>query len=121
MNRVGQTEVHHHDSPLLVLHDVSGLQIAVDHALGVGCFEGEAYLLNNIRGLLGRKLAASMQDVNERFAVDVLHGDELDALGFAKVKDPNHIAVSHLPGEDQFLLESLDQGWITGIFLSDRL
>ena len=42
--------------------------------------------------------------------LDVLHGDELHAVGFAQVVNPDHVLVRDLGGQKQFLLEAVNDG-----------
>ena len=51
--RARQAEVHHHDAAVLVAHDVLGLQVAMDHAFGMGGVERAADLLHHRDGVLG--------------------------------------------------------------------
>ncbi len=46
------------------------------------------------------------KDCLQILAFDVLHGDELDAIGLAQIKNANHVFVRDLPRENQFLLEA---------------
>src|SRR5262249_12812596 len=78
-----------------------------------------ADLLHKLHDLLNRKLLADGE--TEILAIDVLHGDVLDTVGFAEVINTDHIAMSDLASEDQLLLEALKgrgglcQVWADGL------
>ena len=36
-----------------------------------------------------------------------LHGDEPDPVGFSEIENPNHVFVCHLPRQDEFLFEPM--------------
>jgi hypothetical protein len=56
--RARQPEVHHHDAAVLVAHDVLRLQVAMNHAFGVGAVERAAHLLHHRDGVFRRELTA---------------------------------------------------------------
>ena len=62
-----------------------------------------------------------MDEGTQVFTLDVLHRDELHALRFAQVIDADDIPMSDLRGEDQLLLEALDDGGVSGVFAANRL
>src|SRR5215469_6161898 len=77
----------------------------MDDAFRVRCLERMTDLLHNLHDLLNRQLLADGEA--EILAIDVLHGDVFDSVGFAQVINTDYIAVSDLASEDQLLLESL--------------
>ena len=116
-----ETEIHHQDAAVLVAHHILRLQVAMNHADSVRRFKRLAYLLDDLDGLFGGKLPAQMDEGAQVFTLDVLHSDELHALGFAQVVDADDVAVRDLRGEDQLLLEALDDCGVSGVFAADRL
>ena len=46
--------------------------------------------------------------------LDVLHGDELDAVGLSQIENTDDVLVSDLPREDQFLFETFQDFRIRG-------
>jgi hypothetical protein len=62
-----------------------------------------------------------MDDGAQVGALDVLHGDELHAIGFAQVVDADDVAVRDLRGEDELLLEAVDDGRVAGVLAADGL
>src|SRR5260370_36762969 len=86
-------EVHHVDAILRVQHDVLRFQIAVNHASGVCGFERAANLGDDSNGLFGRKFFSFPEYDAKVAALDVLHRDELEALGLSQVENANDIAV----------------------------
>ena len=105
LQRSRQAEVHHRHASLAVAHDVAGLQVAVDDALAVRRLQSGAHLLDDFHGLVRRKLAPLRQQGAQVRAHQVLHGDELDAVGFADVENANDVAVGDLASGQQLLLE----------------
>ena len=107
----GQAEIHHQDPPGLVAHDVLRLQIAMDDACAVRGFQRPAGLLHDLDGFFRSKLACFfMHQAAQVLTLDILHGDELHAVGLAQVVNPDHILVRDLRGQKQFLLEAVDDG-----------
>ena len=78
-------------------------------------------LLDDIDGLFSGQLLALMDEGAKVDAFDVLHGDELHAVGFAEVVDADDVAVRDLGGEDELLLEALNDGGVAGVFAADGL
>ncbi len=54
----------------------------------------------------GSSFFFSAKDALQVLAFDVLHGDELDPVGLAQIKNADDVLVRNLPREDQFLLEA---------------
>ena len=79
----------------VVEHHVLGLQIAVNNAHGVGRVQREADLLHDGDGLFGRKLLALPDPAAQILALDEFHRDELHALAFTQVINPDDVAVRH--------------------------
>src|SRR5207245_6826104 len=77
-------------------------------------FERTADLLHDLDRFLGGELSLLMDEGAEVLALDVLHGDELHAFGFAQVVNANYIFVGNLASEEQFLLEAVKNSLIAG-------
>ena len=112
--RARQAEIHDQDAAGLVAHDVLRLQIAVDDAYAVRGFQRAADLLHDVDGFFGIELFLLMNDGTKVLTLDVLHGDELHAFGFAQVVNTDDVFVRDLMGENQFLLEAVDNRLIAG-------
>ena len=65
-------------------HDVCGLQIPVDDTLPVSMVEGAGNLDGEAQDLIDRQWT-SEQAMGERFAIEILHHDELDVVLLADV------------------------------------
>src|SRR5258708_34699623 len=98
-------EVHYVDAILRVQHDVLRFQIAVNHASGVCGFERAANLGDDSNGLFGRKFFSFPEYDAKVAALDVLHGDELEALGLSQVENANDIAVGNFPDRGKLPVE----------------
>src|SRR5581483_6254472 len=114
-----QAKIHHQNAPGLVAHDVLRLQVAMDDAGTVRCLQGAANLLNYVHCLFGSKFLFSNQHGAQVFALHKLHGDELDAVRFTQVVNADDVAVGHFAGEQQLLLETIDDGFIFRQFGTD--
>ena len=112
----GETEVHHDYASLLVAHDVLRLQVAVDDPFGMGGVERAADLLNHGNRFFRRVLAILAKHGAHIFAIDVFHGDEANAVGFAQVVNANYIFMRDIARKNQFLFETLQDGRIGGQF-----
>ena len=86
----------------------------MDHANGVGGLKCTAYLLHDLDCFFGGQFGSLMDQGTQVLALDEFHGDELHAVGFAEVIDPHHVLVRDLGGEDELLLEAIDDGLTTG-------
>jgi hypothetical protein len=78
----------------------------MNHAFAVGGFQARANLADDIAAVANRKSAFVREDFAEVPALDIIHGDEFEAVGNAEIEDPDDIAMGHLAGEDQLLLET---------------
>src|ERR1035438_1962551 len=119
--RASQPEVHDHDAAMLVAHDVLRLQVAVNHAFGMGGVESAADLLNHRDRILGRELSFAAQDGAQILAVEVLHADEADALSLAQVENADHVLMRDVAGENELLLEARKNRGIRRQFRTDDL
>src|SRR5208282_5737099 len=65
------------------------------------------------------ELSVAAQDGAKVLAIDVLHGDEADAVGLAEIKNADHVLVRDVAGEDELLFETLQDRGIGGEFGPD--
>src|SRR5215468_4572987 len=61
------------------------------------------------------------KDAAEVFSLDKFHGNELRSPGFAEVENSHYVFVSYIAGENQFLLEPLQDARIRSQFRPDHL
>src|SRR5208282_4779903 len=80
----------------------------MDDALGMTGVERTTNLLHDAHSLCRRKFLCFRQNALQIFTIDVLHRDEFHAVGIAQVINTYHVLVRDLPGDNQFLLESLE-------------
>src|SRR5205823_3742996 len=118
--RARQSEVHDQNAAGLIAHDVLRLQITMNDPYAVRGFERTADLLHDLDRFLGGELSLLMDEGAEVLALDVLHGDELHAFGFAQVVNADYIFVGDLASEEQFLLEAVENSLIAGKIGPDR-
>src|ERR1700757_836650 len=83
-------------------------------------FQGAANLKDDSRGFLGRQLALFLKDDAEVLPLEILHGDELEAVRLAQVKNPDDVAVCHLASQDEFLLETPEYFGMSGQFRTNN-
>ena len=116
------TEVHHLHVAVVLDHDVRGLDVAVDNALGVGVGEGVEDFADDGVGLFLHDEAVLLRDeVFERDALDVFH-DEVDPVGAFHVVEELHDArVVELAERDGLLLEEGAQGGAAGHLGAEHL
>jgi hypothetical protein len=69
--------------------------------------ERKAYLLDDSYAFFPAQFALFDEQAFEVLSLNKLHGDELDPVGFSKVENPNRVLVCHLPRQDKFLLEAM--------------
>src|ERR1700722_10170661 len=86
----------------------------MDHAHAMGGLQRPADLFDERYCFLWRELRPLMEDVGEIFALNILHGDELYPLSLAEVVNTDDVAVGNLSGEDQFLLEAVEDSAVAG-------
>ena len=86
------------------------------HAFGVRGFQRIANLIHDANDFFVRKLALMGHQGLQILPLDELHGDELDAVRFAKIENANHVFVRDLPRQNQFLLEAMQRLRLRGEF-----
>src|SRR5438105_8490196 len=107
-------KVHHVNAILRVQHDVLRFQIAVNHTGSVCRFQCVANLGDDSNCLFERKFPSFPEHGAKVAALDVLHGDELEALGLSEVENADDIAVGNFASEDQLLFEPAQDFRIAG-------
>ena len=106
---------------MAVAHDVLRLQIAMNHAFGMGRVQCTAYLLNDRNGVFGRELSVAAQDGPQILAVDVLHADETNPIRFAQVKNADDIFMRDVARENELLLEAQQDRGVRRQFRTNHL
>src|SRR5579864_43377 len=91
----------------------------MDDAFAVSRLQPAQHLAHDVDGFRNRQLALFFEDLIKALSFYILHRDELDAGSLAEIEDANHVAVGDLPGEYEFLLETLENFGITGEFRPD--
>src|SRR2546427_5142891 len=81
--RARQAEVHDQNAAGLIAHDVLRLQVTMNDPYAVRGFERTADLLHDLDRFLGGELSFLVNEGAEIFTLDIFHGDELHAFGFA--------------------------------------
>jgi len=120
-NEPRQSEVHHDDAACGIAHNVLGFQIAMNYIRAMGGFERAAHLQHHVHRLFRREPLLLLDNAAKIAALDVLHGDELHAIGITEVINAHHVLVRHLLGEHKFLLEALEHGRISRQIRPDHL
>src|SRR5579872_670617 len=113
-NQPRQTEIHHHHAALVISHDVLRFEVAMDDAHCMRSLKRTADLEHDFDRVAWREGLALSNTRAQISAFDVLHGDELHAIGFAQVVNADYVPVRHLMREDQLLLEAVDDRRIGG-------
>src|SRR5438128_8860354 len=107
--RLRDPEIGDHRQPVLVEHDVVGLDVAMHDAALVRVREGARHLHQDLPDLSRRERTARGQHGRERFAAQKLH-DKIDhPAGLADAIDRNDAGVLELGGRAGFALEPLDE------------
>jgi hypothetical protein len=66
-----------------------------------------AHLFYNSDAFFPAQFALFDEQTFEILSLDKLHGDEPDSVGFSEVENPNRVFVGHLPRQDEFLFEPM--------------
>ena len=107
--RLRDPEIGDHRQPVLVEHDVVGLDVAMHDAALVRVREGARHLHQDLPDLGRRERTARGQHGRERLAAQKLH-DKIDhPAGLADAIDRNDAGVLELGGRAGFALEPLDE------------
>ena len=103
MAGVGDSKIHHQGVPILLHHDVLGLQIAMHDARAMRGLQSLAHLADDRHGLLRRQLPALANHVLQIRAFDEIHRDEFRCAVLANVENADHVLVDDLLREQHFL------------------
>ena len=80
--KTSNTEVHHFDGSICQQHDVLGLNISVDNALGMGMLQSAQYLRGKVHGFFpGQGAATLLKIFLQRDTVHIFHHDILQTVG----------------------------------------
>jgi len=112
--RHGDAEVGDAHPPVLVHEDVGRLQIAMQHAFGVGRVQAGTELAGDLDHPAGRQTPGVPQHRREVLTLDELHREEHLVVGFADVEDAHYGGMRDATGEPHFLEESLSSGLAGG-------
>ena len=99
-----QTEVDDLGLPVRGHQDVAGLQVAVQQSFAVGSRERLRHLLPQVRHLVGRERAAVQYPV-QRFPLDILHDDEIEAALAAELMDLGDVGITERGSEPRLVEE----------------
>ncbi|MFO0799706.1 MAG: hypothetical protein U0804_19725 [Gemmataceae bacterium] len=114
---LGQPPVHHLHLAEGADHDVRGLEVAVDHVVGVGVPDGLAHRLEHGHepaAVVGR-VAAGAEEVVEGVALDELHRQKRAAVGEgAEVVDRGDAGVLELAGDVSLVGEPAGDAAVRG-------
>ena len=103
--RTRDAEIHDVDAAILVGHHILGFQVAVHDSRGMRGFESRGDLQDDGNGFVGGELPFFVDQALEVTSLDILHGDELDALRLPEIENADDVAMGDFAREDQFLLE----------------
>ena len=96
-------------------HQVGRLQVAVDHALLVEVLQAEQRLVDEADRLGRRQLAAPLQHLLERLAVEVLHDEVVQPVGLADLEGADDVGVLELHGQPGLALEAAERFRVLGL------
>ena len=94
--------------------DVAGLHVAVHDAVAVGEAEGGGDVGADVGGAVGVQRALGAEDLRQGAPVDVLHDDEVGAVGLAPVVDADDVGVVEVGGRRGLPPEALHEGGVGG-------
>ncbi len=117
---LGQAEVEDFNLAAFGDENVGGLHIAMDYALGMGCFERLGDLdCQRQKAASGER--AGFDEMFQSLAVEILHRDEGSASLFADVIDRANIAMVERACGARLTLESNNGGGIGGKIFREKL
>ena len=79
-----------------ITHNVLRLQIAMNDAHAMRRFERAADLHHDVHSFFGSELLLFLNNAAKITALDVLHGDELHAVGITEVVNAHYVLVRDL-------------------------
>ena len=102
---LGQPEIQHFDEPCGRHHQIRGLHVAMDHTFRVCALECVCHLTADVDDLACRHWL-SEQGLRQRVALDVLHGDEADALALTDVINDRNVWMRECRRRSRLLQEA---------------
>ena len=114
VHRPGDAEVGDLHLAVGADEDVGRLDVAVGEAGLVGEAECGRDLARDLGRLLGGELAVGAQDLGERPALHVLHGDEVGAGVLAPVVDVDDVGMAQVGGRLRLAPKALDEVRVDG-------
>ena len=118
----GDAEVHHLDGTVRLQHNVLGLDIPVDDALGVGVFQRPQHLGGKVDDLFpGQGAAPLFQILFEGDAVDVFHHDILQLVGHRDIVHLDDVGMIQDRDGLRFIFETADQLLVVKEFFLEDL
>ena len=105
LGKVGETEVHDLRPAAAVEHHVGRFQVAVKHPEVVRGRETGTELTRRLDGLVRGQAADAPEQRGEILAVDVLHRQEVLAVGLGQVIDPADVRVRDLARDAHLVVE----------------
>jgi hypothetical protein len=100
-------KVGHQGRAVLRQQDVLRLDVAVDHAVLVGVFEGAGRFAGDLHGVVQRQLALAAEPVAQRLALDVGHGEPELSGSLARVEHGQDVGVLQPGGKVDLAEEPL--------------
>jgi len=91
------TEVGHQRAPI-VQQNVLGLDVTVNHALPMGVVQRVGHLAGNANGVVYRELLLAIEQVTQRFALDVGHDVKQKAIGLPRIVQREDMRVLQVGG-----------------------
>ncbi len=107
IRRVGETEIQNLDGAGDVEYDVGRFDIAVDDALGVGEMEARAQIFEDGQPIRDRKRRPPPNQLRERLAGHVLHGDERPLAVLTDIEHRHDVGMAQAPRRARLARESL--------------
>jgi hypothetical protein len=114
-------EVRHLDPPLVIDEDVVRLDVSVDDPVSV-CVAERGEHLSRVRDGDGDRAGPARRDqLLQRPSLDVLHDDEVRALGLAAVVDRDDVRMGETGGVRRLAAKALDELDVVRVALVEHL
>src|SRR5262249_44960483 len=104
-----QAEIGEPQLAAAIDHNVARLEVAMKHALRVGCRKSGAHLPRELCSFIGWKAADTPEQAGQILAVDVLHGKVRLPFDLANVVNAAYIRMSDLAGNADFVIKTRQQ------------